>query len=106
MPDKDYLHRQLIKLGDMMGDGLHLEPDGKWISQEYRRVAKALGYPVSPSRKSNVAGINEAMKEALKTAKCQCGGKLKQTRSGSYRAKCIAPNCTNKYQFKSKRVKA
>ena len=69
---------QLIKLGDMIGDGLHLEPDGKWISREYRQVAKALGYPVSPSRKSNIAGINKAMEEALKTAKCQCGGKLKQ----------------------------
>ncbi|HCG7330438.1 TPA: hypothetical protein ACPVYZ_004243 [Vibrio parahaemolyticus] len=105
MPDKDYLHRQLIKLGDMMGDGLHLEPDGKWISQEYKKVAKALGYDVTPTRRSNVDGINKAMAKALETARCKCGGELKQTRSGSYRAKCTVPNCTNRYQFKAKRVK-
>lgn len=29
---KDRLHKDLIKLGDMIGEGLHLEPDGKWIS--------------------------------------------------------------------------
>lgn len=104
MSDKDYLHRQLIKLGDMMGDGLHLEPGGKWISQEYRRVAKALGYNVTPNKRSNVEGINRAMKEALKTAKCKCGGNLKQTRSGSYRARCVNEGCDKKYQFK--RVKA
>lgn len=27
--DKDFLYRQLINLGDMMGDGLHHEPGGK-----------------------------------------------------------------------------
>ncbi len=27
--DKADLHRQLVRLGDMMGDGLHHEPDGK-----------------------------------------------------------------------------
>lgn len=37
---KAHLHRQLVKLGDMMGDGLHLEPDGKWISKEYKQGAK------------------------------------------------------------------
>ena len=26
---KTELHQQLIRLGDMIGDGLHLEPDGK-----------------------------------------------------------------------------
>ncbi len=32
------LNNQLIKLGDMMGDGLHHESDGKWISIEYKKV--------------------------------------------------------------------
>lgn len=105
MSDKDYLHKQLVKLGDMMGDGLHLEPDGKWISKEYRRVANALGYNIPSSRKSNVEGINAAMSEALKTSKCKCGGELKQTRSGSYRAQCIAQGCDKKYQFKARKGK-
>ena len=28
---KDLLGDRLVHLGDMMGDGLHLEPGGKWI---------------------------------------------------------------------------
>ena len=42
------LHQQLIRLGDMIGDGLHLEPDGKWIEKEYRSVAIALGLKPLP----------------------------------------------------------
>lgn len=33
---KKYLYDRLIRLGDLMGDGCHLEPDGKWIEREYR----------------------------------------------------------------------
>lgn len=40
--DNDHLHRQLIKLGDMMGDGLHYESDGKWIEKEYTKICKIL----------------------------------------------------------------
>lgn len=35
--DKAYLYERLIKLGDLMGDGCHLEPDGKWIENEYKQ---------------------------------------------------------------------
>lgn len=94
--DSQRLHDQLVKLGDMMGDGLHLEPDGKWIAKEYRKVARALGYGVA--RSSNAEEINKAMTEALKTARCRkCDGQLKQTKSGSLRAACA---CGAKYQFK------
>ena len=31
MTDNDSLYNQMIKLGDMIGDGLHLEPDDKWF---------------------------------------------------------------------------
>lgn len=37
MSDRDILHQRLICLGDMMGDGLHLERDGRWIAREYKR---------------------------------------------------------------------
>lgn len=40
---KDNLHQQLIRLGDMMGDGLHLEQDGKWIEKEYKHICMLLG---------------------------------------------------------------
>lgn len=85
--EKAHLHRQLVKLGDMMGDGLHLEPDGKWISKEYRQILKALG--MLPKTKRNVKGIDAAMIKRVNEVSCQkCGGQLKQTRSGSKRAQC------------------
>lgn len=88
---------QLVKLGDMMGDGLHFEPDGKWIPAEYRRVAKALGIKMpSKPRANNSAAINEHMAQRVLDVSCrECGGKLKQTRSGSTRAACT--QCGNRY---------
>lgn len=94
--DKQHLHRQLVKLGDMMGDGLHLEPGGKWISRDYKRVMRALG--IAPPRVNRSAAINDQMAKALLTARCECGATLKQTRAGSMRAQCIA--CERRYQFK------
>lgn len=46
LPDdeKAELHRQLVKLGDMLGDGMGDERGGAWIKKDYRRVMKALGY--------------------------------------------------------------
>ena len=92
------LHSQLIKLGDMMGDGLHLEPDGRWIAKEYLQIAKKLGY--APLRSSSVQAINESMALALEKTRCpSCSGVLQQTRSGSRRAKCLV--CEKRYQFKN-----
>lgn len=97
--DNDFLYRQLIKLGDMMGDGLHHEPDGKWIPKEYKKILKALG--MLPKKKRNVSGINEAMEKKLSGINClNCDGELKQTKSGSMRAICS--NCGNKYQVLKK----
>ncbi|EKO3439426.1 hypothetical protein NTE19_003318 [Vibrio fluvialis] len=88
---EDRLYRNLIKLGDMMGDGLHLEPDGKWISREYSKTLKALGIKApSKPRRNNSARINERMAERVKEVKCgKCNGELKQTRSGAKRAICL-----------------
>lgn len=100
--DKDFLHRQLIKLGDMMGDGLHHEPDGKWISKEYRKVARALGYlPKQKRAKADVDEINKLMADRCQSVNCtKCGGFLKQTRSGSMRASCA--DCGGKFQLLKK----
>lgn len=43
MKDTEYLYDRLIRLGDLMGDGCHLEPDGKWIEKEYRDIVRLLG---------------------------------------------------------------
>ena len=92
------LNQKLIKLGDMMGDGLHLEPDGKWIEKEYQIVAEALGLLNSKKRANNSNAINERMKERVVEVQCKkCNGQLKQTRSGSKRATCL--NCSTKYQL-------
>jgi len=97
---KQFLHNQLIKLGDMIGDGLADEPDGKWIRREYRKTCKALGYiNNAPRTDSNL--INERMKQRLAQVKCKkCNGELKQTRSGSMRGQC--KNCGAKYQLMKK----
>lgn len=92
---------QLVKLGDMMGDGLHLESGGRWISKEYAKVTRALGY--APPRACNTEAINKAMAEALEKSSCQCGSTLKQSRSGSFRAACTA--CGKRYHFKRGRRK-
>lgn len=99
--ENDFLHSQLVRLGDMMGDGLHHEPDGRWITAEYKKILKALG--MFPKRKRNTKQIDTAMIERIKKVKCQkCSGKLKQTRSGSMRGVCI--KCKSKYQLlKNKR---
>lgn len=99
----DYLHSQLCKLGEMMGDGLHEEPGGAWIAKEYRQVAKALGY--GPARANNSEAINQAVTEKLKSSSCpKCNGQFKQTRSGSLRVVCV--ECGAKYQFKRRSANA
>lgn len=85
---EDLLYERLIRLGDMMGDGLHLEPGGKWIEKEYEQILIELGIDKPKKRKSNVQRINEYMANRLKVAKCLCGSELKQTRSGSFIGVC------------------
>lgn len=98
---KKHLRSQLIKLGDMMGDGLHHEPGGRWIEREYAKVLKALGH--GPRRLNRSEVIDESMAKALSSALCSCGGKLKQTKKGALRAACV--DCERKYQFQFPRKK-
>lgn len=98
----DYLHRQLVKLGDMMGDGLHYEEP--WIAKEYARVAKQLmPEHYENIRKAKSDSRDDKMKELLKGFKCRkCEGAVVQTRKGSKTAKCLMCNArytaTNKKQ--------
>ncbi|MEB5922753.1 hypothetical protein [Franconibacter daqui] len=84
---QDDLHRQLVKLGDMLGDG-DAEP---WVGKQYRRICKLLGYTSNRRRidAARTQSINTKMAERVKEVGCQsCGGQLKQTRSGAMRAMC------------------
>lgn len=101
MNDNDFLYRQLVKLGDMMGDDLHLEPGGKWIEKEYKRICRQLGII---KRENHSLQINEFMSKRTDAVRCDCGGKLEQTRSGSFVAKCS--ECGKKYKLGSMRKKA
>lgn len=100
--EKERLNNQLIKLGDMIGEGLHLEPGGGYILKEYRAVCRALS--ITKPRKNNINKINTAMNKALSKLRCvdnDCKGELKQTRSGSKRAICS--KCNTKYQLSSRK---
>lgn len=92
------LHDRLVRLGDMLGDGLADEPGGREILREYKEVARKLGY--GPSRGMRTARIDAAMEKALKTQRCKCGGKLVQARKGALRAQC--GDCHTRYQFAQK----
>lgn len=97
---KENALQRLVKLGDMMGDGLHNEPGGEWITKEYRNAMKQAGI-APPRQRSDPASINEFMARRVTTEKCTCGGSLAQTRSGSFRAKCAA--CEKVWQLGGKK---
>lgn len=79
-PEKQHDKRlwdQFCRLGEMMGDGLHHEPDGKWIAREYRQLSKILIPEIkkehSQLRKIRAANINVQMAKLLENKKCDCG---------------------------------
>lgn len=92
----------LVKLGDMIGDGLADEPDGRWIKAEYRKTLKALG--MAAPRANNSAEIDDGVKKYLETNRCpRCQGELKQTRAGALRLTCQA--CSMVVQLKRAKKK-
>ena len=107
--NKAFLWRQFIKLGDMMGDGLHNEPDGKWISDEYESLARQLipNYNAKKRernrrmRQEKNKKIDQLISEKIKVDKCQCDGQLIQVRSGSMKVKWT--KCGQRYAYKKKK---
>lgn len=89
---REHLLRQLVKLGDMMGDGQHLVRGGKWISKEYDKILRALGHKAARDslvRQARAEAIDEAMAKRVAECPCpHCGGALVQTRKGSTWAVC------------------
>jgi DNA-directed RNA polymerase subunit RPC12/RpoP len=103
--ENEFEWRQFCKLGEMMGDGLHHEPDGKWIAKEYRRLGRILmPEAYEQERKAKNEARNNAVQKRLKEDKCsECGSEMKQTRSGSYVVKCT--KCGAKFRYKAMRGK-
>lgn len=99
--NKDLLEDRLVHLGDMMGEGLHREPGGKWIEREYKKTLKSLGLLEPTKRKNNSDKIDEFMIKRLKEVKCTCGSELIQSRSGSFIGKCS--KCEKKFILGSRR---
>lgn len=76
--EMDRLYGQLIKLGDMMGDGLHNEPGGEWISKEYRQIVHVLFPEIRRDiAKKKREAIDKKITTLTLNAKCPCGGELK-----------------------------
>lgn len=103
--DNAHLWNQFCKLGEMMGDGLHHEPDGRWIAKEYRQLAKILIPEMkeenSIRRKIKNAATDTQIAKLLEDRKCSCGGELKQKRSGAKVVYCQVCNC--RYVARSKK---
>lgn len=78
MNGNEHLWRQFEKLGEMMGDGLHHEADGKWISVEYKKLAKILcpeGF--AEIRKQKSEALNKAIQKKIEIDICpNCEGKF------------------------------
>lgn len=105
---KDLQWRQFCRLGEMIGDGLHYEEP--WILKEYKQLQSILlpeATKMEKERNKKVRQeknkqLNELIAKKLEVDKCsQCGGNLKQTRSGAKVVKCI--NCGTRYKYKAKR---
>lgn len=103
--DNQHLWNQFCRLGEMIGDGLHEEEGGEWISKDYRRLSRILIPEIKEQeravRKQKNSNIDSQMANLLKDRKCNCGGELKQSRSGSKTVYCLS--CKAKYVARTKK---
>ncbi len=96
--------RQFAELGDMIGNGLHLEPDGKWIVKEYKALQRILIPDAAKAeREMKRKLIDSFVENGIKKHKCTCGGLLKQSRKGSYVVYCT--ECSKRYKYKRNNAK-
>lgn len=99
-------HR-FCRLGEMIGDGLHHEPDGKWITRDYNRLAKILVPEIKEAKKEQrrlkAINVNKQIDTLLQTKKCSCGGDLIQKRSGTKIVYCKI--CNSRYKAVTKKNK-
>lgn len=102
--EREMLQRRFEHLGELMGDGEHLEKGGAWISREYRKIAHLL-YPEMMGKravlrvKRDTTARDNAVAAWCKKHQCKkCGGELLQSRKGAFRVVC--QSCNVKYQLK------
>lgn len=90
---------RLVKLGDMLGDGLGDEPDEKWIKKEYTRILHSLPEfkeLKKEARKRKSEKIAVQMEALLTKKNCTCGGSLYQKRKGTKIVYCSVCNARYK----------
>lgn len=93
----DYLALQLLGLECRIQRGEHLQEGGGRLLREYRAIKAELGKGLRKPKRDH-SQIDRAMAEQLAICSCQaCGGALKQTRSGSLRARCL--ECDSRWDF-------
>jgi len=102
-----HLWEQFCRLGEMIGDGLHYEVDGKWISSEYRKLSRILIPEIKEQeaerRKIKSDDITKKMEAFLVGKQCKCGGKLIQKRKGTL--VCYCDKCNARYKARYKNTK-
>lgn len=103
--ENEHEWNQFIKLGDMMGDGMHHEEP--WIAKEYNRLAKILVPEIKEvaqkRRAEKSERVDSQMQKLLLVKKCHCGGSLKQSRKGSKIAYCS--DCSARFKATTKKAK-
>ena len=72
---KNHLYKQLVRLGD-----LSISTEKPWASKT-----------------RDTKSINEFMEKRLQEVRCECGGKLYQSRKGSFIATCSI--CDKRYKL-------
>lgn len=97
MDDREYQALRLYGLECQMQRGEHLQAGGEAILREYRSLKASHGKGLRRGKRDH-SEVDRAMLEHLASQPCQaCGGELKQTRSGSLRARCLA--CDERWDF-------
>lgn len=107
--ENKHLWDRFCRLGEMIGDGLADEPDGKWISREYKHLRRILIPEIREAEGRKRAQKNKQtdkrIEQLLIDFRCKCGDRCKQVRSGSLIVEC---ECGKRYKAKktnNKRIK-
>ncbi len=87
---------RFIKLGERIGDGDLDASESRWMNREYAKLMKVLIPEIKEQEREKRAiknkRIDEKLGALLETKKCKCGGKFKQSRSGSLIVYCGSCN--------------
>jgi len=95
-----HLWDTFARLGERIGDGDMDANEAKWVNREYKRLSRILVPEIDEAykkkRQAKAIHINEQMAKLLAIKKCDCGGDLEQSRSGSKICYCKVCNKRHK----------